>query len=727
MSDYIAHIREDGTVQSVEEHLKGTAELAGKFAKEFGNEDWGRIVALIHDIGKYNPAFQNYIKACNDWEEDDSEVTSKKVDHSTAGGIFAVKKFGILGRIIAYCISGHHAGLPDWNHEMGVGGDLSSRLKKEELLKIVETQLAEFVRTIVMPSTPPAGKPIKDEHIHLWIRMLFSSLVDADFLDTENFMDPEKGKDRGSYPSISELKEKLDTHLSKFKPDSKVNEIRKQILDECQQKAELPSGFFTLTVPTGGGKTLSSMAFALKHAIKHNKKRIVMAIPYTSIIEQTAETYRNVFGGNSVLEHHSNLDPDKETQQSKLAAENWDAPIIVTTNVQLFESLFAAKTSSCRKLHNLANSVIILDEAQMLPTEYLKPILSSIKGLVEMFGVTVVLCSATQPALCGEIGSGDSKFKGIENATEIINSPKQLAENLKRVDLNISTRKLENYAELVNDLQTHEQVLCIVNTRKDCREIHSLMPEGTIHLSAFMCPQERSKIISEIKTRLKNKEVSRVISTQLVEAGVDIDFPVVYRALAGFDSITQAAGRCNREGKLGKAGNVNVFIPPKQAPVGMMRKGEDASKELIAMNRMDFSPDSIKTYFEIFYSKTNSFDKIQFNNRLVTNVRNFEFQFRTTAHEFNLIDDKAQKSIIVWYGESPHLIEQLRKKGIEKWLMRKLQRYSVSISPSLFKFYQQHNYIEEIHGIWVQNTAGLYKEGIGLLTEDVGWSNDFYS
>ena len=580
--EYIAHIREDGKIQSVEEHLKGTAELAGKFAKEFGNEDWGRVVALIHDIGKYNTAFQSYIKACNDWDEEDS-TSSKKVDHSTSGGILSTKKFGVFGRILAYCIAGHHSGLPDWNHELKVGGDLSSRLQKEELLQLIEKSIPDFIKNLNQPTTLPAGGKIKEEQIHLWIRMLFSSLVDADFLDTENFMSPEKGKERGAYPPISELKEKLDTHLSKFKPDSKVNEIRKQILDECQQKAALPSGFFTLTVPTGGGKTLSSMAFALKHAIQNNKKRVIMAIPYTSIIEQTAETYRNVFGENSVLEHHSNLDPDKETQQSKLAAENWDAPIIVTTNVQLFESLFAAKTSSCRKLHNLTNSVIILDEAQMLPTEYLNPILSTIKGLVEMFGVTVVLCSATQPALCGEIGSGIAKFKGIENATEIISSPKLLEENLKRTELNVLTEKLNNYNELAESLQAHEQVLCIVNTRKDCREIHALMPQGTIHLSAFMCPQERSRIISEVKTKLKNKENVKVISTQLIEAGVDIDFPVVYRALAGFDSITQAAGRCNREGKLGKFGNVNVFIPPKQAPVGMMRKGEDASKELIAM------------------------------------------------------------------------------------------------------------------------------------------------
>jgi CRISPR-associated endonuclease/helicase Cas3 len=723
----IAHIK-DNKIQTLEDHLIGTAELTAKFASEFNNEDWGRIIGLLHDVGKYNPEFQSYIKACNDWDEAESEdqKVKKGPDHSTAGAILSLDKNLKLGKILSYCIAGHHAGIPDWIHEIGIGGDLLSRVSNRELYSNIESLVPVSLKDLKFPNTPPCGRLIKDEHIHLWIRMLFSSLVDADFLDTESFMYPDNSINRVENITITELSDKLMTHLSKFKPDSHVNIIRNNILSECLEKAELKPGIFTLTVPTGGGKTLSSMAFALKHAIKYGKKRIIMAIPYTTIIEQTAQTYRSVFGDESILEHHCNLDPEKETSKSRLASENWDMPIIVTTNVQLFESLFATRTSACRKLHNLSNSVIILDEAQMLPPEYLRPILSVLNGLVELFGVTVVLCSATQPAISGTIKSGIETFRGIEYSTEIISDPVSLANSLKRIVLKIPNIKLDNFDNLVNELASYDQVLCIVNTRKDCRDIHSKMPIGTIHLSAYMCPQERSIVVGEIKKKLAKNEPIRVISTQLVEAGVDIDFPVVYRALTGLDSIAQAAGRCNREGKRIDLGIVQVFEPPKSAPTGLLRKGEDTTRELIYSDEMDFTPASIKKYFEIFYSKVITFDKINFKNRLVVNAKEFEFQFRTFAHEFKLIDDKAQKSIIVWYHDSPNYIHMLRSNGIEKWIMRKLQRYSVSISPKLFEFYRNKNYIEEIDGIWVQSTGGLYIEGLGLITEDVSWDADNY-
>jgi len=590
-----------------------------------------------------------------------------------------------------------------------------------------------------------------NEQLHLWVRMLFSCLVDADFLDTEKYMD-EKG--RGGYRSFSELKELFDNYMTEKKSDSELNKKRNEILEQCRNKASLPPGFFSLNVPTGGGKTLSSMAFALNHALKHDKKRIIMAIPYTSIIEQTAKVFKYgtdnndeieqrkkigkyLFGENQVVEHHSNLDPENESSKNRLAAENWDAPIIVTTNVQLFESLFANRTSACRKLHNITNSIIILDEAQMLPPEYLKPILSVLKGLVDYFGVTVVMMTATQPALIGKIGIEPNSFEGLTNITNIIDDPDSLTKVFKRVDIKFpdDLNKRKNWEEIAEELKTFDQVLCVVNTKNDCRQLHSLMPEGTVHLSAFMCGEERSEIISEIKTKLKNREPIKVISTQLVEAGVDIDFPVVYRALAGLDSIAQAAGRCNRENNLfPNIGNVVVFNPPKQAPPGLLRKGEDACKAIIRnQSYQELTPRLYTDYFKYLYTNLNTFDEPEFYNHLVKDASDFTFQFRTFAQKFNLIDSMAQKSIVVWYenkntgSNSFDLIEKLKYAGPSKNLIRKLQRFIVNVpydekNPNnMFNRIQKNNYIEPIHGYWIQSDSILYKPGLGLLGNESDW------
>jgi CRISPR-associated endonuclease/helicase Cas3 len=320
------------------------------------------------------------------------------------------------------------------------------------------------------------------------------------------------------------------------------------------------------------------MAFALEHAIQHGKRRIIVVIPYTSVIEQTAKQYREVFGDEAVIEHHSNLDPDKETRRSQLASENWDAPIIVTTNVQFFESLFASRSSACRKLHNIVDSVIILDEAQMLPPGYLQPVVSVLRGLSSLFGASVVLCTATQPALVGRIESGQAKLRGFPEGSvrELMSDPADLSGTLRRVELKRHPKGDDpvSWEEIAGELRTIDRVLCIVNTRKDCRSLYELLPEGSVHLSALMCPEHRSQVVAKIKSVLRTEGPLRVVSTQLVEAGVDIDFPVVYRALAGLDSIAQAAGRCNREGKLndtGQRGRVIVFRPPKDAPSGLLR------------------------------------------------------------------------------------------------------------------------------------------------------------
>jgi CRISPR-associated endonuclease/helicase Cas3 len=511
-----------------------------------------------------------------------------------------------------------------------------------------------------------------------------------------------------------------------------LNEARNNILEASLLKGESAPGFFSLAVPTGGGKTLASVGFALRHALKYKKERIIIAIPYTSIIEQTAAVYREVFGEGVVLEHHSNLDPETETRQSRLASENWDAPLIVTTNVQLFESLLASRTSSCRKLHNIANSVIILDEAQMLPSEYLRPILSLLRGLVKYFGVTVVFCTATQPALTGRIGSGEGVFEGISSCVDIVGAVSHL-EVFQRYRIEWpDMSKKKSWPELAGELARFEQVLCVVNTRKDCRDLHRLMPDGTVHLSANMCGEHRSGVIACIKAKLSAGEKVRVISTQLVEAGVDIDFPVVYRALAGIDSVVQSAGRCNREGRLnleGGLGKVIVFIPPELSPAGLLRKGEDVTREIIAQNpEPALGAELYLSYFRSFYRSVNGFDKPKFFDRMVRDSNDLSFQFRTFAQEVRLVDDRGQRSIIVYYkgrrGSSVELIDQLRRNGPEAWLLRKLQRFIVNIPLYEVDKLEKEGHIENVHGYYVQKSTGLYNNRYGLLTDLSLWPTD---
>jgi len=727
--NYIAHIKsKDSTtfeIQGLLNHLFGTAEFAMKFASVFNNQEWGKLLGLWHDMGKYSDEFQKYIKVNSGYEEDDQRIP--KTDHTSAATILAKEMYSGIWPPLSYCLAGHHAGLHNWLPEVGVSGDLSDRLKKVEFLDKIRNKIP-FKLLERIDLIPPKMADMKQ--MHLWIRMLFSCLVDADFLDTERFMNPESFERRGKYDSLSELKNLFDNHMEKMcnhAPSTAVNSIRGQILKDCIKSGELSPGFFSITVPTGGGKTLSSMAWALVHALKYNKSRIVFAIPYTSIITQTAQIYRSIFGDHNVVEHHSNIVDNTNSQERKLAAENWDAPIVVTTNVQLFESLYANKTSRCRKLHNLVNSIIILDEAQMLPPEFLQPILITLKGLVHDYGVSVMFSTATQPALTGRIGGkGKNAFDGIpsESVHEVVQNVDNLVSDLKRVAIHLPQRVNEtvDWSVIAEELQLHEQVLCIVNTRNQCRELHELMPKDTLHLSRLMCTAHIMDVIEEIKKRLKENMPVRVISTQLIEAGVDIDFPVVYRAIAGLDSIAQSAGRCNREGRLNeknKLGLMKVFMPMTGAPFGLMRKGADTFKELIALEAQDentlLNPKTFQEYFKLFYSKIDNFDKPDIKSLLWNDARQMKFQFATAAKDFRLIDDKNAHTILVEYKEGNDLIQLLKRKGPEPWLMRKLQRYSVSVNGRDFEEIRKAGLILEMHGCWIQDYSKLYKQHSGLL------------
>jgi len=770
----IAHVLPGGPEHILDEHLQEVAKLAQTFAADFGSGDWAYLAGLWHDLGKYRRGFQERIRFENRYDPDahidEAEDENTKLPegktgrgdrhpHANAGALHAIRCFeqaGLknCGRILAYLIAGHHAGLTDW-HTSNVGNKaLSKRLEKDgnalqELAESIEGGASESILNATLPS--PASvmallKKVGDEKLEglaLWIRMLFSCLVDADSLDTERFYDKNVSDKRSQYRSLSELLNAFNDHMADLAANATntpVNAIRADILRQCRAKAREAPGIFTLTVPTGGGKTLSSLAFALEHAKLHGLKRVIYAIPYTSIIEQTADVFRKVFGKavgfdeQQVVEHHSNLDPDKQDHKSRLATENWDAPIIVTTNVQLFESLFGAKKKHCRKLHNIIQSVIVLDEAQTVSRDYLSPILQAIRLLTAHYRVSCVLSTATQPMLedrydCFKRLTLKGLYKSGEQ-NEIIADQKALYNQLKRVEIKPMKDSWNNkttWDELADRLAEHDCVLAIVNTRPNCRELYerlmSRCDQGeVVHLSGLMCGEHRSDVINDIKKRLENRRQGidtrplRVVSTQLVEAGVDFDFPVVYRAMAGLDSIAQAAGRCNREGKLAGLGQVYVFDCQTKPPVGLLRQGYDVAHDLIVSGRVTdpLAPESHIQYFDHLYEK-GALDKHDICNLQSKDVLDnrgqiiVEIPFRTIADAFKLITDEGE-SIIVPYkktGEDNSRVDgwlkQLADDPSQKWVYRKLQRYTVNVHSNHLQQLLKERCLED-----PTKTSGLY-------------------
>ena len=707
---------------------------------DFGAREWGELAGLWHDLGKYSEDFQLYIRKSSGYEVHLVDSAPGKVNHASAGALLAMEKLANTALPLAYVIAGHHAGLPDWSPADGAGNAaLENRLREDKLKGLLQKAIQEAPDALSHRLAPPLSV-IKTgtnfNGLHLWIRMLFSCLTDADFLDTEAFMNAGKSELRGGYPALEMLLSKFDEAMDekmKAAVSTPVNRLRARVLLRCREKAMGEPGLYTLTVPTGGGKTLSSLAFALSHAIHRKKRRIIYAIPYTSIIEQTAEEFRKIFG-DAVLEHHCNLASETDTPKSRLATENWDAPLIVTTNVQLFESLFAARTSRCRKLHNVVNSVIILDEAQLLPPEFLQPILDAMRLLIEHYGVTFVLCTATQPALgnCTD-NFGRTWFRGLESAKEIVPSTDELYRQLERVEIEqpADLNAHGDWDEIADRIKQHESVLAIVNTRADCRELQRRMPLGTKHLSALMCGEHRSHVIKGIKGQLERHEPVRVVSTQLIEAGVDVDFPVVYRALAGLDSIAQAAGRCNREGKLEGKGQVTVFVAPKESPKGLLRFGEDACRAILSEHpEKPLTPELFKRYFTSYYSRVgqDGLDRKGIGKLLTQEARQCRIQFRTAAERFQLIDEDGSVSIIVPYvnpddsnRDSRLLIARLRAGELHRDLLRQLQRFTVTVRKHDFFTLRDADDIEEIvPDLWVLKNETAYHPTLGLLIGETG-------
>lgn len=711
--------------QPLDCHLRNVAKLAGEFSSVFGASSWGHLIGLWHDLGKFSPEFQQYIQKSN---EANVEAKPGKVTHSTAGALHAIDRFGKIGRILAYCIAGHHTRLPDWQSETSPLSALEQRLSQKELLSATRAgNLPASITDQTKPTDNPKGGT--ELSLSIWIRMLFSCLVDADCLDAESFINPEKANLRVGYPMLTDLIPLFEEYMTRKTAESsntRVNRIRSEVLQACRNRADDSPGLFTLTVPTGGGKTLSSMAFALRHAVAHNKRRIIYVIPYTSIIEQTADQFRDIFG-DVVLEHHSNLDVadvSREDTRNRLACENWDAPLIVTTTVQFFESFFASRTSRCRKLHNIAQSVVILDETQLLPPDFLKPILELMRELQLNYGVTFILSTATQPAFRPH-KSMDFDFPGLLGLQNIIPPSSNLHERLQRTKVEVLEKLAHpvSWDDLALRLSGHESVLCIVNRRDDARILWEKLPQGTFHLSALMCGAHRSDQIAEIKKRLTAKEPTKVVSTQLVEAGVDLDFPVVYRALAGLDSVAQAAGRCNREGLLDQ-GLVYVFQPESQIPAGYLRQTAEIGRQLLMDQDENIgedllAPERFEQFFRILYWMRG--DRLDQKNimELLGNDKELRISFREAAERFRIIDEKAYAPVLVWYNEKgTQLIELLRRQGPERRLLRQAQRFVVNLPRHIHGRLLADSAIEEIHpGLFVQGHGNLYDENLGFCAD----------
>ena len=750
----IAHVRknlnETYELHSLEEHLREVAKLANRFAEPFSGGDWAHLAGLWHDLGKYRPRFQHYIRQASGYDVD-AHIEGKpgKAPHSTAGALLACDQFKEAGRILAYLIAGHHAGLSDWHSdESSLQIRLDGEKARQELVEALAAQPPSGILAAGDGFRPDLRQvPGHKDGFALWVRMLFSCLVDADFLDTEAFMDEGQANRRGSYPEISVLLETFDGHmkalaerLAERGPLLPINQLRADILRQCRSKAAEAPGLFSLTVPTGGGKTLSSLAFALEHARRHGQRRVIYVIPYTSIIEQTADVFRGIFLAlqpDPVVEHHSNaeVDDSRENQKSRLACENWDAPLIVTTSVQFFESLFAARTSRCRKLHNLVNSVVVLDEAQLLPPEFLQPIIDVLNLLARHYGVSVVLSTATQPALSTrEYFDPTQNLRGLDGVRELmangpfIQTPDVLYQKLKRVDVRLPTdwHSPVSWKALAAELRTHDSVLCVVNRRRDARELFNLMPKGTLHLSALMCGAHRSEVIQRIKENLKAREPVRVVSTPIIDCGVDVDFPVVYRALTGLDSIAQSAGRCNREGRLEELGTVVVFVPPPGKLPDLVNKGVQAT--LSTLHGLEGDPLDralFARYFERFYYASN-LDRHGICDLLKVDPRSLAINFRSAADRFRLIPDEDGVPVIVRYrapGDKEEsldiLLNKLRKDGPERWLMRKLQRYNVTVHRREVQRWAKQGDVEEWQpGLYVQVCDVGYSEELGLVIGD---------
>ncbi|MFY9645057.1 MAG: CRISPR-associated helicase Cas3', partial [Terriglobales bacterium] len=620
---YYAHTRDENSKQlpvscwqPLKDHLRNVAKLAEGFGHPFGIGAEAELAGLLHDLGKYRFEFQQYLRGeCN---------SSVKTQHAVFGAAWAFDCARHEEKLAAtaFAVAGHHSGLHDAGdlREFVSNPALNPLETSRELLRLFASEIG------ALPPIPRAAAWVRDElSADLYFRLVFSCLIDADRLDTACWPDPPIQDRPLKTRRLLEMVLAARDRKNSANPDSPLKGLRNRIFDAGIGQANLPQGFFSLTVPTGGGKTLSSMAFALAHAQHYGLRRVIVVIPYLSIIEQNAAEYRRIFGDEMVLENHSAVQsPTDEREEEKsrldLVTENWDAPIVVTTSVQFLESLFAAAPSRCRKLHRIPRSVVIFDEVQTLPPHLLAPTFSVFRELHRNYGVSFVFCSATQPAF-RRTGTLPTDFFAANELRELAPDPPSLFRQLRRVDFHLPrSGEMLDWPELAETLSSYKQALCVVNLTRHAstlwEELKRRLPndEKPIHLSAAMCPQHRLDLIHEIRERLKTGQSCRVVSTQLIEAGVDVDFPTVWRALGPLDSIVQVAGRCNREGR-SAAGQMYVFRPvDHKLPPGVYQSASDQAELTLALlgqsehatARLATDPQLFADYFQSLYQVINT-------------------------------------------------------------------------------------------------------------------------
>lgn len=689
----LAHTAENGDISAAEllvDHSLAVSQCAASNADAFGAEIIGRIAGWLHDLGKIKPEFQaKLLGAIN------------KVSHSGEGARYAIEIFGpYIGKIIAYCIAGHHTGLPNGKgrSENRPPTPLHERIDQAEKLPLPDWMtLPEPAIPGPLQSLPPS-KDFPNFELHFFTRMLFSALVDADFIETERYYSPDAP--RGDTPELTALRDRLIHRLARFPPpETPVNRLRAEVLRAAGTRAKERPGLFSLTVPTGGGKTLSSLRFALDHAINHDMRRVIYVVPYSAIIEQTADVFRrDLDDEDAVLEHHTAYDfgteqDETQAERMKLAAQNWDRPIIVTTAVQFFESLFANRTQKCRKLHNIANSVIVLDEAQTLPVNFLLPSLAALKELARGYGCSVVFCTATQPAIFREDGLNVSEAPSKADTIEIAPHPDRLYQQLKRV--NVHQAGAVNNDELVARLRDRS-ALVIVNNKKHARALYDMAQgAGVFHLTTAMTGVHRRCVLKQVTEGLLAQRESAgappvlLFSTSLVEAGVDLDFPEVWRAIAGLDSIAQAAGRCNREGRLDGQGQVYIFEPEADfPPPPELKQNAEVARAVLLAHADPLKPEAIKAYFrQLYWDRLPDLDAKEIMAR-IDQGNQLDFPFADIAADFKLIGETTV----------PLIIGKGSKYGLDadaRWLLdngeypgtiaRKMQPFSISVSPYIRK------------------------------------------
>ncbi len=671
--EFYAHVGEDGgRSQPLRDHLQNTAQLAAGFAAPFGAEGPAYLAGLLHDVGKYSRAFQRRLRGAQE-----------RVDHSTAG---AIEAFKMRQGEIAFAVAGHHSGLPDGGSPTDIiGTTLHARLKRK-----VEPYAMWRQELTPAPPVPP-DLPSDSFTRAFYTRMLYSCLVDADYLDTEAFMDGEKAALRRRTPfTMPELLNRLEAYISPWwKTEKELNRRRCEILRACMdggRRAE--RGLYTLTVPTGGGKTVSSLAFALSMACERNMDRIIYVIPYTSIIDQNAAVFSKILGRENVLEHHSGVDYTADENDGAhpsrkvLATENWDVPVVVTTAVQFFESLFANRSSRCRKLHNLANSIILFDEAQTMPVPYLRPCVAAIAQLVQHYRAAAVLCTATQPAL-GPLFAELAPGLPIQ---EICPEPERQFTFFRRTtlsDLGELSRET-----LSGRLRATLQALCVVNRRQTAQDLYaSLKGERNLAdsycLTTLLYPAHRKRLLEEIRQRLQSHLPCQVVSTSLIEAGVDVDFPVAYRELAGLDSILQTAGRCNREGDRPAAESpVYIFRLAGQPAPKLTEQNIDAVRHVLRDYDDPSGLDAIESYFTFLRTLKGdaALDKENILDSFRYGIQGNFLPFASVAEKVHLIDT-GTRPVYIPLEEGKDLISDLRQGKRSRSLFRKLGQYAVNVYP----------------------------------------------